>query len=981
MDQGPLGFLEPDRALLAAAVSVLKTYGVDHGELEAILSRSLRLSDDVQRSSSEPSGLKFEVKSESLDELEYFYSGSRPAAAHLKKLFRNENEKQARARVKEYINNYLEERISKSFGNPRKFLDLRNPLKRIAISGDVSEVREPYFDCWSRLHTIHSHTQIEPTPDLACLVYHLIFDQTSNHILSASGDGLIKIYDRGLKLLKTARAHKRDISILTVSSDNKFMISADEGGLIRVFEFPSAKPVAVFVDQVGHEITTLHYLTENKTSPEGKEYPWRSFLMTTSPTAGFYIYEERHFINNSGIKKENQEFINLSSRIRDENGPLGFIASEANPKTGIIAAYSVKGNIYIWPRLSDMFSQEARIIPSPLKIIPGFHLPVEVALNATQQQIILQWSPNGQNLLCANETVARILCYDAEDHSFTQRAELVSDLQSPPYRRRGLNKSSFGSLNDVYVVVSFNLTSNSANEQYTSTCLLIYDLKTQSLVHKLNHGQTKVNMMTNTLAVSQHPIMEQICATTNTQGHIIIWDCTKGIALKMFVEHAGHAGFPLELNTASDCNFSRCGNYLAVGTSYGSFSLYGYGGGDIYQHVDIEQFTNMDFTPVDIFEETQEIICRGTGLTINSPEELAQTFFCTLSMQPLSRINTEMDYRSARSWIDDKAAQLRPRFIEMKKHDDNRNSEVVQVVVTERKRGAEFRKKYREALIQLAEGDLWSLKETTPINVISTPESVPVQTIQVAAVPHAPVVSQSSQIINEFQVDQREENSDEEFIRRRRLRRGRLVSESSVHEDDLDEEDEEIEDDEPELTESEDIDDGPAIRTRRRALFAQMRARGRLQRRTSDRLRNRNSQRANYRSTGMNLRSSRAQEEAALGKRDLAVQSQQSDEDSEEFYKNFGKNRQNKSSERKNELLAVVEEEHFCTRCQKVGARENCEGSGDGEGYGCHRIYHRDCSDLCGADIKNNTSFNCFYCLLKYYAANHRELYEMARDD
>jgi hypothetical protein len=203
-------------------------------------------------------------------------------------------------------------------------------------------------------------------------------------------------------------------------------------------------------------------------------------------------------------------------------------------------------------------------------------------------------------------------------------------------------------------------------------------------------------------------------------------------------------------------------------------------------------------------------------------------------------------------------------------------------VAAERKRGLEFRKKYREALVQMADGDLWSLKDTAPINVISTAESVPVQPIAVAAAVQAPVASQPSQIINEFQAEQREDNSDEEFIRRRRLRRGRLVSESSVHEDDLDQEDDEIEDDEPELTESEDIDDGPAIRTRRRALFAQIRARGRLQRRTSDRLRSRYGQPANNRSIGMNLRSSRAQEEATLGKRDMAVMSQHSDEDSEE---------------------------------------------------------------------------------------------------
>lgn len=963
---------------------MLKSYGVRHSDLENILSQPLQLSDDVQKSTSDPSGLKFEARSESLDELEFFYSGSRSAASQLKRLLKNENEKQIRSKIKEYISNYLEERISRKLGNPRKFLELRNPLKRIGFSTDAAEVREPYFDCWSRLHTIHSHTQVEPAPDLACLVYHLIFDQTSEHILSASGDGLIKIYDKGLRLLKTVRGHKRDISILTVSSDNKFMISADEGGLVRVWEFPSARPVAVFTDQVGHDITTLHYLTETKASADGVEQPWRSYLMTTSPTAGFYIYEERNFINNMGVKKDNQEFINLSARIRDENGPLGFIASETNPSTGIIAAYSVKGQIYIWPRLSDMFGQENRGWPSPLKIIPGFHIPVEAALNTTQQQIILQWSPNGLYLFCANETTARILSYDPQDHSFAQRAEFSSDLQPPPYRRRGLSKTSFGSLNNSYVVVSFNLTSNSSNEQFTLTCLLIYDLKSHSLVLKLTSGQSKVNMATNTLAVSQHPLMEQICATTNTQGHIVIWDCAKGIALRIFVEHAGHVGMPLELNTVCDCNFSRCGNFLAVGTSYGSFSLYGYGGADLYQHVDIEQFTNMDFTPVDIFEETQEILCRGTGLTINSAEEQAQTFFCNLNLQQVNRLTTDVDLTTARTWIDEKAAYLRPRFLEMKKHDDTRNSEFVSVVANERRRGQEYRKKYREALQQVSDGDLWTLREDAPINVISTVESVPVPVLSVAPpVAPAPAAAPSS-IVNEFEPEQRERDdlSDEDFARRRRLRRGRVMSESSVHEDDLDDEEDEHEDEPPELSESEESSQQAGIRTRRRRLLTQLRDR-RSGRRRSQRLRTRGNQpgTANQRNnTGMNLRSSRAHmEDIGLGKRDPTTLSQNSDEDSAEFYRNFGKNRQTRDQERKKEPLPVVEEEHFCARCQKLGAREKCEGVGDDEVHGCHRVYHRDCSDLCGADVKNNTSFYCFYCLLKYYSANHRDYYDYSK--
>ena len=321
----------------------------------------------------------------------------------------------------------------------------------------------------------------------------------------------------------------------------------------------------------------------------------------------------------------------------------------------------------------------------------------------------------------------------------------------------------------------------------------------------------------------------------------------------------------------------------------------------------------------------------------------------------------------------------------MKKYDDNRNSEVVQVVAQERKRGTDYRKKYKEALLTASEGDVWNLQADAPINVLYTPESVPVPNLPIAVPVVPPPVVVNSQMIPEFTAEQREANSDEEFVARRRLRRGIVMSESSVHEDDLDHEDDDVEEDEPEISESEDSDEGRGIRTRRRALFAQLRNRNHQLRRRSQRLRTRQNQQNNntgrLRATGMNLRSRGNQDDPRLGKRDPTTMSQNSDEDSTDFYRNFGKNRHNKETDVRREQLPVVQEEHFCTRCQKVGAREQCEGAGEDESHGCHRIYHRECSDLCGADVKNNTSFYCFYCLLKYYAANQRETYEYNKEN
>lgn len=133
------------------------------------------------------------------------------------------------------------------------------------------------------------------------MVYHVIFDEAGQKILTASVDGLIKIFDTKLQLETTIKGHKRDISILTMSSNNKFVISVDEGGIARVWDFPSGRyasltrSVAVLTEQEGQSVSTASFHTETVQNPEtGEEEPWKSFLILSSLTYGLLIYEDRH---------------------------------------------------------------------------------------------------------------------------------------------------------------------------------------------------------------------------------------------------------------------------------------------------------------------------------------------------------------------------------------------------------------------------------------------------------------------------------------------------------------------------------------------------------------------------------------------------------------------------------------------------------------------------------------------------------------
>ena len=79
--------------------------------------------------------------------------------------------------------------------------------------------------------------------------------------------------------------------------------------------------------------------------------------------------------------------------MRNGDSAVGFLTAEINSVTGIIAAYSSEMNIYIWPRLYDMFKDghEAAKLVAPLKVIYG----VSTTL-ANINMMLVQWSSNGR---------------------------------------------------------------------------------------------------------------------------------------------------------------------------------------------------------------------------------------------------------------------------------------------------------------------------------------------------------------------------------------------------------------------------------------------------------------------------------------------------------------------------------------------------------------------------------------------------------
>lgn len=99
-------------------------------------------------------------------------------------------------------------------------------------------------------------------------------------------------------------------------------------------------------------------------------------------------------MNNGGFRRQNQEYLNLSNRLTHLDKLIGFVAAEVNPTSGVIAAYSTQDNIYIWPRLRELFKETLEPASShlmPTKVITGLHGVV-----SSKQNILVSWSPNGK---------------------------------------------------------------------------------------------------------------------------------------------------------------------------------------------------------------------------------------------------------------------------------------------------------------------------------------------------------------------------------------------------------------------------------------------------------------------------------------------------------------------------------------------------------------------------------------------------------
>lgn len=559
-------------------------------------------------------------------------------------------------------------------------------MKRGEITSvDPKHVANSIMKKFRRLKTVFSHSSNDEEAFYSCQVYHVIYDQTGDYIITGGNDKLIKIFDaKSLKILKTLRGHSSELAILTMSSNNEFIVSSGENGEIRVWAFPSGQPVAVLNENKGKDITSL--TVQEELMHDGQ---LKSFQICTSPTNGLFIYEDLSFIHNEGLVCQDQKHYKLRGYAKYTRNEVGFTAEEIHPKNGLLATFALDGNIYIWDRLRDLFKHNRDPTwTTPIQKITG------VGNEFARSKEFVNWSPDGKCLLNISDDTMRYYQFDFEKKIFLKYFEMVNK-DDIHHRRKNVDKMALNAWSNQgkFGISCFNTSTTLHGEHMPiNTKLYFYNTSLGKIQHMINGENTSLNLKTNFQFIEAHPLFEQFCLTGDHEGQVIVWNCITGTALNMFLERGVHINFPLINLPVVDCKFSPCGKFFVTSTIYGCFSLYGYGHEVNFLHQPYEQFFSRDSEFYSINEQTGEV------LDVNGQkwDHTETGFQCNLQWCQYESFPEENTEENVQKWISRQFFKNKIFYGRYAEHEEQMRHEISQFMKKEKKRHWEYIVKIKE---------------------------------------------------------------------------------------------------------------------------------------------------------------------------------------------------------------------------------------------------------------------------------------------
>lgn len=855
-------------------------------------------------------------------------------------------------------------------GIPRPKFSLRklrrNPLKRLQTKS-MNPYYRVFIDQWSRQQTIFCHHRPQNDIDYQEVnIYFVIFDPKMEHIITGGSDGLIKIFKKQTgKHLRTLKGHLADISILTISPTSNYIASFDDSGMVRIWKFPSGEPVAVLKESERKEITSLFFHEE--TYKDGSK---KLFFVVCAAKHGLFIYKEEDFKDNNGVVNPEQRTVNLTAHLREAYPNLNFFFVEVSQK-GVLSAYSNSGYIFLWTQFSNIFRLDGTFNASPQKQIEGIH-------SNGKTSVEINWSPNSQFLSNSNEKEA-IIIERLKDNGgasgearYVKIGSLVNNLTIQ--HRRRTNKSSISILNDNYFVSCFNVRSNSTMEQslFLST-IYIFSLKLKTIIHKITNSSSSASMDVIINGLSFHPSLHNVFVSVDINGQIIIWDCLTGTPLRIFYEtglHINQALLPAQL---WDCCFSEDGKQLLVSSSFGTFTVYGYGTHEFSDHISYQQFGIDDQQPFTLIPDTMDVLDHEGNLW----KENIDTVSCNLKLNihdTWPEKNETPSRRHQLEWVWKQKKKVKEELRKFKENDKTtRNEEKTRL----------FNDKIKEGLIvsRAEENLLKKIKDfyknpAAGENVFEPGRNTPTQ-------PTAPRrrVGRPPRNRNPDQQDQQQrERTAGQYGNDSFLSDDTDSFQNAVHE----EEDFEMAsnpsitsdhfefDNEDDNDDDEDEEDSRYPQRRRSSRINLRRNRTHAARVSGSRRLNFN----NLTSQSNHQRNRRSQRQSGnmMLRRRAAPSQLEGIDDVHGSYNSTRRTRrllvqENDSFEQNQISLGTPEQSNLveindvvCSNCSQTGATEECYGDE------CQKIFHANiCKDLCCQTLRNsrNSELYCFECLNK----------------
>ena len=284
-----------------------------------------------------------------------------------------------------------------------------------------------------------------------------------------------------------------------------------------------------------------------------------------------------------------------------KNKKIGTI--DFSNKRGLLFAGCYGGDLCVWRNDNyrrDKFMKEAYELVSKIKVHGQILHMISVSpddnffmTGATDGKAII-WRPP-ETILDINELIGEV---ETDRKAGTHKSKswfkkhLVSTIDGSSEFSICQCDSIQWSWRGSYAVVAFGGKDQDSNND--KSVIYVWDQQKEKVIHKLGSKESGISLENFTLVLECHPKDENFFISSGGSGKVLFWDLRAGKILKTFTEYGLYHRDQNIIDEVFDGKFSKWGNYFAVTTIWGTFTIYSVFSNEPYLSVPIEQFFHLD---------------------------------------------------------------------------------------------------------------------------------------------------------------------------------------------------------------------------------------------------------------------------------------------------------------------------------------------------------------------------------------------------